>query len=166
MSDFADVAKSLLHAIKFEQCATLIPLLSNQLSQIEVPADIASLEGAIWVPVPYHKQKLKQRGFDLVQRLFDPFFAKLGYPKAAVLSRRQNSAPLYTLSVDERKEKLSGLFELDEKALASVKPKHIVLVDDIVTSGATMTELTTLIQEKCPQISLYYLSVCYTPYHD
>lgn len=90
-----------------------------------------------WVPMPLSESRWLERGFnqseDLALALQDAF----GGSVVPLLKRRDGGVMQKTLSRKERAENLKGLFVAD----ASQKPKgKIVIVDDVLTTGATLRE--------------------------
>jgi ComF family protein len=88
------------------------------------------------VPVPLGKQRMKERGYNQVGLLARPLAGLLGWrytPQALVRTRETRSqvgpSPL------ERKENISGAFRAEP---ALVVGKDILLMDDVVTTGATL----------------------------
>jgi predicted amidophosphoribosyltransferase len=92
----------------------------------------------VLVPVPLHRWRLWSRGFNqaalLVQEL-----AKMGKGEAAIdaLVRVRRTPKLGTLGREEREKTLGGAIRLGSGVTERLKARNIVLVDDVVTSGAT-----------------------------
>ncbi len=99
------------------------------------------------LPVPLHKKRLKNRGFNqgfLLVRHW-PKIAKLlnieyFHPeiKRDLLARNRWTTPQTKLKRKERIENIKGAFTLSR--LSSIKNKNILLVDDVFTTGATVDE--------------------------
>ena len=88
------------------------------------------------VPVPLGKQRMKERGYNQVGLLAMPLAAIQGWCYSPqVLVRMRATRSQVGLSPLERKENISGAF-LSEPDLAA--GKDILLVDDVVTTGATL----------------------------
>ena len=89
------------------------------------------------VPVPLGRQRMKERGYNQVGLLARPLAALQGWvysPKALIRTRETRSQ--VGLSPMERKENIAGAFHA-EPVLAT--GKTILLVDDVVTTGATLS---------------------------
>ncbi|MBK7903946.1 MAG: ComF family protein [Proteobacteria bacterium] len=93
---------------------------------------------ALVVPMPLHPSRLVERGFNqsheiarVVSRLLDLRLADKG------LRRIRSTAPQVGLSREERAGNLSGAFAADSRLVAG---QHVVLIDDVVTTGSTVIE--------------------------
>jgi predicted amidophosphoribosyltransferase len=63
------------------------------------------------------------------------------------------------LGKNERKENVAGAFRVDRKSLELVKGKNIVLVDDVITTGATMSACAEELLDSGGAQGVYALSV-------
>jgi ComF family protein len=92
------------------------------------------------VPIPLHWRRRWQRGFDqntiLLQHAMR--LAKLKTPIEFALRRQRHTTEQSHLSAAARQTNLVGAFVVPPKLQATVAGKRIVLVDDVVTTGATM----------------------------
>ena len=127
-----------IHRFKFSghagSAAILAPLLVQALRENGVkPEEIQLL-----VPVPSRPKKVRARGYNQsallareVSRLTD-----IPFSETALLKTRDTRAQ-HDLNAEERQTNLSGSFRAEK---AAVSGKHILLVDDILTTGATARE--------------------------
>ncbi len=90
------------------------------------------------VPVPLHRWRLWRRGFNQAA-LLSREISKLKHASLCVdaLERTRSTQSLGGLGARERAKVLSGAIGLNEKAKNRVRGAQIVLVDDVLTSGAT-----------------------------
>ena len=88
------------------------------------------------IPVPLHRKRLRQRGYDQALELAKPLAVACGLPlRDDLLHRRRATAAQSRLHADQRKRNLRNAFEVDsERALLSC----VVLIDDVMTTGATL----------------------------
>jgi len=85
------------------------------------------------VPVPLHRARLRERGFNQSERIARVLAQELGLPlAAALLHRPRRTADQKRLGADERARNLRGAF-----AATDCRGRRIVLVDDVMTTGAT-----------------------------
>jgi predicted amidophosphoribosyltransferase len=104
------------------------------------------------VPVPSSRVALRTRGRDHVRELTRQAVAELraaGLPaaEARLLCRRGRVLDSATLSAPQRRANLSGTFLLDPGRPRPGPGALLVLVDDVVTSGATLTEAAAVLAE-------------------
>lgn len=88
------------------------------------------------VPIPLHKKKQKKRGYNQAQILAKELGRIWGLPVYAnLLIRIRDTKPQKTLNDAERKNNLKKAFKTTENI---VQLKHILLIDDIYTTGSTL----------------------------
>ena len=88
------------------------------------------------VPIPLHRRRLRQRGYDQALELAKPLAAACDLPlRDDLLRRARATAAQSRLHADQRKRNLRNAFEVDA---AAVLPPCVVLVDDVMTTGATL----------------------------
>lgn len=99
---------------------------------------------ALVVPVPLHWRRRWVRGYNQAERIARPLGRLLGAPCAEVLRRRRATRPQIGLARAERLANPRGAFVLGGGVLGSrrhrrrIEGGRIVLVDDVVTTGATL----------------------------
>ena len=95
-------------------------------------------EGSIIVPVPLHRWRLWQRGFNQAA-LLSRELARLGKGEALVdgLERRKATPNLGGLGREARERALAGAIAVNRRRQPRIAGRDVVLVDDVFTSGAT-----------------------------
>lgn len=92
---------------------------------------------ALLVPVPLHPGRLRERGFNQAELLAQALAGRLGRPcEPGALVRRRETAPQAGLSAAARRRNVVGAFAVRRQARVAGRP--LVLVDDVVTTGATV----------------------------
>jgi ComF family protein len=122
----------LLPRFKFHQDLAAGRLLSQLMAQAfaGVPRPQAL------VPVPLHRARLRRRGYDQALELARPLARALGLPLRADLLRRvRDTAAQSELDAADRRRNLRDAFAVHAGA---VLPAHVALVDDVMTTGATL----------------------------
>ena len=93
----------------------------------------------IIIPIPLHRRRLRERGFNqselLSQEIEKIFNWKI---ENQLLIRKYYSKPQIKLSEKERKENVKNIFFCPQRE--KIEGKRIILIDDVVTTGATMNE--------------------------
>ena len=88
------------------------------------------------VPVPLHRKRLRMRGYDQALELAKPLADACDLPlRDDLLHRARATAAQSRLHADQRKRNLRNAFEVDASA---VLPSCAVLIDDVMTTGATL----------------------------
>lgn len=95
------------------------------------------------VPIPLHPKRLKERGFNQSQLITQQLASSLNIPQASALARVKDTPHQVGLSEKQRRKNLNNAFHLN-----SPLPQHIALVDDVVTTGSTVTEATKLCRKQ------------------
>lgn len=128
--------KQLLHRLKFrpdpKAAGYFCWLLANQVNwnKLSRPDLIA--------PVPLSAERLAKRGFNQTELLFQPWCEAQGYVWADVLDRQHDTLPQWQLSPLERRRNIKDAFIVSQPE--AVQGKRILLVDDILTTGFTLSE--------------------------
>jgi competence protein ComFC len=130
-----DFLREIVHRFKYDRARYLGTFLGDLLSEAAVPV----LVGGGWdeiVPVPLHPLKFREREFNQAEQLADCLSESSGIPtKSDTLVRTVPTQTQTSLSRKQRTENVKSAFILGESA--SPKGKSIVLIDDVLTTGAT-----------------------------
>ena len=145
--------QQLIHNLKYRRQEQLSPFMGNWLgSQLAEAPAFAAIDCVI--PVPLHKSRLRERGYNQV--------AGFGKAIAHCLNKPYYDAILYRTKATRTQVFLNRVFRgtevLDSFAVtetASLQGKHILLVDDLITTGGTIEGCALALQ----QISDIKLSV-------
>lgn len=88
------------------------------------------------VPVPLHPHRMRQRGYDQALELARPLASALAQPMRSDLLRRvRATAPQSELDAGQRQRNVARAFQV---APYTALPGHIALIDDVMTTGATL----------------------------
>jgi ComF family protein len=132
---FDDVARSLVHALKYGDRLDLAPTLGRWMAS----AGHELLAGAdALVPVPLHWGRLWTRRFNQSAALATAISAAANIPVTNALKRTRATPSQVGLSKAERAQNIQGAFRVPAAGKAEVAGRRLVLVDDVITSGATM----------------------------
>lgn len=96
------------------------------------------------VPVPLHPSRLRQRGYNQALELAKPLAKALGIPLLCdALHRTRATAAQTDLSAIERRRNVRGAFAVPDGV---VLPEHVVVLDDVFTTGATLGECARVLK--------------------
>jgi ComF family protein len=93
-------------------------------------------EMVTWVPV--HPSRRRERGFDQAEELSRAMAARLDVPAWPCLARHQRTAAQHALGRQARAGNTAAAFVADAAAVDRLRDRWVVVVDDIVTTGATL----------------------------
>ena len=158
-----DALKAGVHRAKYERRWPLAERLADRLlARTDVRSLLADID--VIVPVPLHSQRQRQRGYNqaevIARRIClarHPHQRNLRCKRAAVrISNTESQTHLPSRA--QRMENLSDAFVL--AAPAAIAGKNIVLVDDVLTTGATLVSLARTLQSAKPaSVSAIVLAV-------
>lgn len=134
---YNDTSRKLVLAYKHGGRIALSRLLA-QLMAARLPDRHADRAPPVLVPVPLHRWRLWSRGFNQAALLARDL-ARMGKGEAevAALVRHRRTPALGGLGREERDRALAGAIRLNPARAGKLKGRHVVLVDDVLTSGAT-----------------------------
>jgi ComF family protein len=137
-------AEDLIRALKYDRSQTAARLLAGILAEYlrEEIANIRSFSTReiLLVPIPLHISRIRQRGFNQIEKIFSSLPEEY---KDGTLSRvsyalvRTRATPQQTrLSRTKRLENVRGAFA----RTSDVSNAHYIIIDDVTTTGATLSE--------------------------
>ena len=133
-AEYQGVVRDAIHAFKFRGKRALARPLAALIGEQWPPGadDVATL-----VPVPLGRPRERERGFNQAALLAERLATGLGVTvRPRWLARLRDTRPQSELGAGERQANVRGAFE----ARADVSGRHVVVVDDVLTTGATMAE--------------------------
>lgn len=109
--------------------------------------------------VPLHPNKLRFRGFNQAEILCEGLAKETGMVHVpCVLRRHVDTLPQSSLKAAQRRENLKNVFDVAKKE--AISGKHVLLLDDIFTTGTTLQECTrALLRAGAAEVRIYCLSV-------
>ncbi|HEY5555478.1 ComF family protein [Acetobacterium sp.] len=159
--------KALVHAIKFKNRPNLGIWAGTQIGR-ELAKIHWSKELELIIPVPLHPSRLEDRGYNQSEKIargilagLEESFAlsqtKLPELKPQHLRRSRNTPHQVGQGREERLTNLLGAFSAEQ--LESLQGKKVLVVDDVLTTGATLAEVAaTLLEAGAKQV--YIATVC------
>ena len=112
------------------------------------------------VPVPTRADKIRERGYDQCDLLGKTLASRIKLPVVGALSRALDARDQVGLSGRERRENVYGTVKLVDGAM--IKGKTVLLVDDVLTTGSTVSECARVLK-RAGAIAVYAVTVAITP---
>ena len=143
----------MVHALKYGGWTALAQPMADQMARLPFPRDVLE-ERSMLVPVPLAPGRERERGFNQSQLLADCLARAWSVPVVAALARGRSTGTQTRLTPGERLHNVAGAFATvpDSEKLAG---SHIVLVDDVVTTAATLNACAKALHEGGARIISY-----------
>ncbi len=131
------ILAQLVHGLKYKHQADVYryfaPTLRRSLELFCEPSEV------VLVPVPLHKSRLLERGYNQAELLAKTMGRYFGCPVLDCLERVKDTGHQAQLEKNERHENMKSVFRMKESFENQLdKSSQILLVDDIVTTGSTL----------------------------
>jgi ComF family protein len=138
LGSYAEEMEALIEGFKYRRKRKLGLFLSELLS--ERLLELEELPSAdLVVPVPLHRSKRRQRGFNQSEVIAGRLSERLGMQLGrGLVTRRKKTRTQTGLSREERRENVRNAFEF--RGEGDLRGHKVLLVDDVLTTGATMSE--------------------------
>lgn len=128
---YGELPRSLAIRLKYGRKVAIARTMARYMAPLVSRAD-----DAVLVPVPLHRARLWQRGFNQSTLVARELARRLSLPSdARSLRRVKRTPPLKGMSPLQRRKTVAGAFRVPDKS--AVAGKTIILVDDVLTTGST-----------------------------
>lgn len=154
---FASPIKELIHHYKYDYAYTVAPLMANLIMR-RLQNYSLNIKPIV-IPVPLHKRRQRERGFNQAELIAKQIHKKLGWTvMTKVLIRKRRTSQQAKLKKAERLHNLIGAFAITNPKL--IVGQDVILLDDVLTTGATLTACAAALQTAQPR-SITGLCVAY-----
>lgn len=131
----SDKARALAHRLKYSDRLELAGPIGRWMAR--AGADLLT-EADVLIPIPLHRLRLVARRFNQSAALAHVVSRESGVPvETLALERVKPTAPQVGLSRAQRAANLTGAFRVAPERAGAIDKRHVVLVDDVLTTGAT-----------------------------
>jgi len=156
------IIQDLLHNFKYNYLLDLEIVLGKLASRFLKEQDCLgrfdlNQDNTILVPVPLHKKRLLQRGFNQSEFLARQIAGQTGFKTANLLVRIINTPSQVNFNRLERQANVHKAFALNTQLPVDLR-QNVLLIDDVVTTGSTLLECA-LVLKQSGYINIYALVI-------
>ena len=128
-------ARELIHALKYQGWRGVGDFMGAEMAR---RATAAERSADFVVPIPTSVRNSRRRGYNQAEVIASALAGALGIPLLACLERRRQEGTQTALNPMQRRANVSGAFVLAEACGDIIQGRRILLVDDVITTGATI----------------------------
>jgi ComF family protein len=99
------------------------------------------------IPIPLHVRRLRMRGFNQAEILASAIAERTNAPITPALNRVRDTYPQVQLQAHQRQENMENAFLVEESHREAVSGARVILVDDVMTTGATIGSAAAALQQ-------------------
>ncbi len=135
---YSGTLRDLVRELKYRKRRRVADRFAEMIGSDPQAAELLA-DGGVLVPVPLHPRRCRERGFNQSELLASALARRSSLPIAPRALVRRRDTPTQTgLSAAQRRDNVRGAFAIRERA--KVAGRIVVLVDDVLTTGATARE--------------------------
>ncbi|MCX7964219.1 MAG: ComF family protein [Candidatus Sumerlaea chitinivorans] len=162
VAPYEGVARTIVERLKYNYREEYAPWMAMRMLEV-ARSEFAHVAFDAVVPVPLHRTRRRERGFNQSELLARPIAKAFRVPLAVSALRRVRNTPSQTkLSKRERAENIREAFSVPDPP--AVQDKVFLLVDDVYTTGATLNECARVLRAGGAR-DVYCLSFCRATLH-
>lgn len=147
-------AKDLIRRLKYGNAVYLVNTLSQYMLDVLLFSD---WQADCITFVPMHKSRQKKRGYNQAERLAYALADRVDLPCKRLLEKTKKTINQARLDRAERLETIKGSFSIIGEC-----PEHVILVDDVMTTGATVNECSKMLKSGGAKV-VYVLTFASVP---
>jgi len=133
-----DIGLGIVHALKYGGWFRVAREMGLRMSRVDLPLDVVEERRAL-VPVPLSGKRLRERGYNQSEHLAHALAERWALPVwTSVLTRVRHTETQTRLTPGDRLRNVSGAFRAPTSARQMLRGAHVVVVDDVVTTAATL----------------------------
>lgn len=138
--------QSLMHAMKYQKMKSVGKMFGRELGRLA--AEVNGVTFDYFVPVPLHKAKYRDRTYNQSEYIAKGIHEVIGGEAVADgIIRTRYTGTQTRLNKAERKINVSDAFKVNGKYLEKFAGKNIIVVDDVITTGATILECASALKK-------------------
>jgi ComF family protein len=151
----AGTAAEIVHALKYSGWKAIAPAMADRMARSTWPADVVDERAAI-VPVPLARARQRERGYNQSLLLAEAMSHRWNIPVwNDVIERTRATRTQTELTPGERLSNVAGAFRARDFEARKLRGAHVVIVDDVVTTAATLNACAVVLFEAGARIISY-----------
>ena len=139
--EYRGAAREAVLRFKFTGLACYAPALARMMADCIAFARLAQPELVTWVPVS--RRRRRRRGYDQAELLAQELGRRLDVPVAGLLVKTVENKTQSSLRAPERRANVLGVYQARQPE--AIAGRRILLIDDIITTGATLEECSRVL---------------------
>ena len=148
-------ASSIVHALKYGGWSKVAAEMAERMSRLSWPRDVEE-ERAGLVPIPLASARKRERGYNQSALIAAGLSERWRIPVWENLVMRSRETRSQTrLTPEQRLGNVAGSFQIDARSSEVVLGTHVVIVDDVVTTAATLNECAKVLYDVGARIVSY-----------
>ena len=129
---------AIVHALKYSGWKAAAEGMAERMARLAWPIDVVEERTAL-IPIPLSKARARERGFNQSELLARALETKWRIPVwTDLVTRVRNTETQTALGSADRLRNVAGAFDVSASVTGRLRGAHLVLVDDVVTTAATM----------------------------
>lgn len=137
--------QNLIHHFKYQQKTKLSKVFGFALARL-ISSDPILSRARYLVPIPLHPARLRERGFNQSLLLAQEISLNTNLVVLDCLKRVKNTKSQTELNFTSRLNNIKNAFAFKSAFLENIKQSHLILIDDVITTTATITEAARVLQ--------------------
>jgi ComF family protein len=148
-------ASDIVHALKYGGWARIAVEMADRMSRLSWPRDVVEERTAL-VPIPLASARKRERGYNQSELLARGLGAKWRIPVwESLVVRSRETGSQTRLTPEQRLGNVAGSFRIGGVAWDGLVGAHVVIVDDVVTTAATLNECAKVLYDGGARIISY-----------
>ena len=148
-------ASSIVHALKYAGWSKVAEEMAERMSRLSWPRDVVEERTAL-VPIPLASARKRERGYNqsaLIAAGLSKRWRVTTWEKLVVRSRETRSQT--RLTPEQRLDNVAGSFEIGARNIDALQGAHVIIVDDVVTTAATLNACARVLYDAGARIISY-----------
>jgi ComF family protein len=127
-----------VHSLKYDGWQIVATAMADRMARLSWPIDVLEERTAL-IPVPLAQSRMRERGFNQSELIARALGARWNVPVwSDVVTRLRSTETQTRLTPGARLRNVAGAFDVSSAARGRLRGAHLVLVDDVVTTAATL----------------------------